>query len=102
MAHPMAIVVRVEHPVPDYDTWKREGFDRDPLGRGRSGVRRHRVLRRGTSPSVVAIELEFEDRASAEAFAAGLRDMWGRVRERFAWRELPEAEIFELTEARDY
>jgi hypothetical protein len=28
--------------------------------------------------------------------------MWGRVRERFAWRELPDAEIFELTEARDY
>ena len=32
-------VVRVEHPVPDYEIWKREAFDRDPLGRERSGVR---------------------------------------------------------------
>jgi len=36
------------------------------------------------------------------AFAEALRDMWGRVRDRFEWRELPEAEIYELTEAREY
>jgi hypothetical protein len=97
-----AVVVRVEHPVPDYETWKREAFDADPLSRARRGVRRHRVLRRGDRPSLVAIELEFDDRAAAEEFAAALGEMWGRVRERFAWRELPDAEIFELTEARDY
>ena len=50
----------------------------------------------------MAVELEFDDRASAEAFAEALRDMWGRVRDRFEWRELPEAEIYELTEAREY
>jgi hypothetical protein len=96
------IVVRVEHPVPDYETWKREGFDRDPLGRERSGVRRHRVLRIGERPSLVAVELEFDDREAAESFAAGLREMWGRVRERFDWREVPEAQVFEVTEAREY
>ena len=58
MADPGTVVVRVEHPVPDYETWKREAFDRDPLGRGRSGVRRHRVLRQGDGPSLVAVELQ--------------------------------------------
>jgi hypothetical protein len=96
------IVVRVEHPVPDYETWKREAFDRDPLGREHSGVLRHRVLRRGERPSVVAVDLEFSDRAAAEAFAAALREMWGRVRDRFGWRDLPEAQIFELTELEEY
>jgi len=95
-------VVRVEHPVPDYEIWKREAFDRDPLGRERSGVRRHRVLRRGERPSLVAVELEFDDRAAAEAFAAELREMWGRVRERFGWRDPPEAQLFEITEVEEY
>ena len=95
-------VVRVEHPVPDYERWKREAFDRDPLGRARSGVRRHRVLRRGERPSLVAVELEFDDRAAAESFAAALREMWGRVRERFGWDELPEAQVFEMTEVEEY
>jgi len=102
MADRGTVVVRVEHPVPDYATWKREAFDRDPLGRGRSGVRRHRVLRRGDGPSLVAVELEFADRAAAESFASALREMWGRVRDRFEWRELPEAQIFELTESEEY
>jgi hypothetical protein len=96
------IVIRVEHPVPDYDAWKREAFDRDPLGRARSGVRRHRVLHRAGSPALVSVDLEFDDRAAAEAFAAELRDMWVRVRERFGWRELPEAEVFELVESQEY
>jgi hypothetical protein len=102
MADPGTVVVRVEHPVPDYATWKREAFDRDPLGRGRSGVRRHRVLHQGDGPSLVAVELEFADRAAAESFASALREMWGRVRDRFEWSELPEAQLFELTEAEDY
>ena len=102
MADPRTVVVRVEHPVPDYETWKCEAFDRDPLGRGRSGVRRHRVLRQGDRPTLVAVELEFGDRAAAESFASALREMWGQVRDRFEWRELPEAQIFELTEAEEY
>src|SRR4051812_32639743 len=59
MTDPTIVVVRVEHPVPDYEIWKREAFDQDPLGRAPSGVRRHRVLRRGERPSRVAVELEF-------------------------------------------
>jgi len=103
MADPGTVVVRVEHPVPDYETWKREGFDRDPLGRGRSGVHRHRVLRRGDAPSLVAVELEFANRAAAESFATALHDMWDGVRDRFEWHDgLPEAQIFELTDVHEY
>jgi hypothetical protein len=48
MRNEMASVVRVEHVVADYDTWKREGFDRD---------------------------LEFDRLAATEAFAEALAAM---------------------------
>jgi|SRR4051812_19772934 hypothetical protein len=102
MPESRTIVVRVEHPVPNYEIWKREAFDSDPLARERCGVLRHRVLRRGDAPTLVTVDLEFDDRAAAESFAAALREMWGRVRDRFGWRELPEAQIFELTESEEY
>jgi hypothetical protein len=102
MAATARSVVRVEHPVADYEMWKREGFDRDPLGRERSGVRRYRVLRAADESGLVAIELEFDDRAAAEAFAAGLRSMWLGVGDRFGWRQPPQARIFELAVATEY
>ena len=95
-------VLRIEHAVPDYETWKREGFDRDPIGREQNGVRRYRVLRAADDPRLVAIELEFESRAAAEAFSAALTEMWRRVRDRFGWRELPKARIYELAASAEY
>ena len=102
MAEDMASVLRIEHAVPDYESWKREGFDRDPIGRERNGVRRYRVLRSSDNPALVAIELEFDSRAAAEAFAVALSEMWRRVQDRFGWPELPEARIYELAEAGEY
>jgi hypothetical protein len=93
-----SVVLRVEHPVSDYEQWKQEGFDRDPIGRARGGVRRYRLLRAGERPALVVVELEFDDRGAAESFAAALEAMWARVRERFGWRELPQAQLFELAE----
>src|ERR687888_312858 len=90
------VVLRVEHAVPDYETWKLDAFDRDPIGREPNGVRRYRLLRLSNDPGVVGIELEFDSLAAAEAFAVALNEMWRRVRDRFGWRELPEARIFEL------
>ena len=95
-------VLRIEHAIPDYESWKREAFDRDPVGRERSGVRRYRVLRSSDNPGVVAVELEFDSRAAAEAGAAALAELWSRARDRFGWRELPEARLFELAEAGEY
>lgn len=98
----MTAVLRIEHPVPDFERWKREGFDRDPIGRADHGVRRYRILRSAERPDLVAIELEFDNRAAAESFASALAELWGRVRDRFGWRELPEARIFELAASEEY
>ena len=57
MADVTTSVLRIEHAVPDYEAWKREGFDRDPIGRGRNGVRRYRVLRSNDNRNLVAIAL---------------------------------------------
>jgi hypothetical protein len=102
MAKVTTSVLRIEHAVPDYETWKREGFDRDPIGREQNGVRRYRVLRSSDTPGLVAIELEFDSRAAAEAFAVALSEMWRRVRDRFDWRELPETRIYELAASGEY
>ena len=95
-------VLRIEHPVPDYETWKRKGFDRDPIGREEHGVRRYRVLRPTDDAKLVAIELEFDDRAAAEAFATSLVQMWQGVQERFRWRELPATRIYELAASSEH
>jgi hypothetical protein len=40
-------ILRINHPVADYDAWK-VAFDRDPIGRERSSVRRYRICARQT------------------------------------------------------
>jgi hypothetical protein len=37
-------ILRIEHPVPNFDTWK-TAFDSDPIGRKQSGMHRYRILR---------------------------------------------------------
>ena len=95
----MTYVLRIDHPVPDYDTWRREGFDRDPIGRAEHGVRRYRILRDGRD---VVIELEFDTRPAAEAFEMALAGLWRGVMDRFAWSELPATGIYELAGTGDY
>jgi len=95
-------VVRIEHPVPDFDAWKKEGFDSDPLGREQGGVRRHRILRAIEDPNYVMIDLEFDSSSEAETFLAALRGMWDRVQDRFGWTENPRARIFEVAESKAY
>lgn len=72
------VVLRIEHPVPSYEGWKR-AFDGDPLRRKESGVRRYRVLRAMDNPNYVMIDLEFDTREPAEAMLEALRAMWGNV-----------------------
>lgn len=71
-------ILRIEHPVPDFDTWKR-AFDSDPLDRRRSGVRRYRVLRPVDDPRYVLVDLEFDTLAEAEAAQRAVRQLWGQV-----------------------
>jgi hypothetical protein len=90
-------ILRIEHPVPDFEAWK-QAFDSDPIGRKRSGVRRYRVLRALDDPNYVMIDLEFDSSSEAEAVHAGLRNMWGRV----DVMENPQARIVEAVETKEY
>ena len=71
-------ILHIEHPVPDYEAWKRV-FDADPAGREKSGVRRYRILRAMDDPNYVMIDLEFDTEGEAEALLASMRVIWDRV-----------------------
>ncbi len=71
-------VLHIEHPVPDYEAWKR-AFDADPVDRKASGVRRYRILRAMDDPNYVMIDLEFDTAVEAEALLASMRVIWDRV-----------------------
>lgn len=71
-------ILRIEHPVPNYDGWK-QAFDSDPVGREKSGVRRYQILRPIDNPNYVIIDLEFDTVSQAEALLAAMRVVWDRV-----------------------
>jgi hypothetical protein len=92
-------ILQIEHQVADYDSWKQNAFDPDPLGRVKSGVRRHRIARRADDPNYVLIELEFDSMAEAEAMHAALQNLW---RNPLAQIGSPTARIIETAEAKEY
>src|SRR5512139_2302778 len=92
-------VLRIEHPVPDFDGWKK-AFDSDPVGREKSGVRRYRVLRPIDDPNYVMIDLDFDTPAQAEALLAAMRVVWGRVQGKIMTN--PRARIVEAVEVKEY
>lgn len=68
-------IVQIEHPIISWDAWK-AAFDRDPIQREASGVRRYRIVRPVDDPNYVAVDLEFDDAPKAEAFRDALESMW--------------------------
>jgi hypothetical protein len=92
-------ILQIEHQVGDFATWKRNAFDADPLGRAKSGVRRHRVAQSASDPNYVLIELEFASMPEAEAMQAALKNLW---RNPLAQIGSPTARIIETVEAKDY
>ncbi len=93
------IIVQIEHPVPNFDAWKK-AFDSDPVGRERSGVRRYRVLRPIDNPNYSMVDLEFDSSNEAEAFLAAMREVWRRVEGTII--ESPRVRIVEVMESREY
>ena len=93
-------ILRIEHPVPDYDNWK-QAFDNDPLDREGSGVVAYRVLRAPGTPTIVSVDLEFERRDQAEAMQAKLLQLWGRVEQEGLIGQ-QRANIFEVVETQAY
>ena len=92
-------ILRIEHPVPDFDGWKR-AFDSDPVGRKKSGVRRYRILRPTDDANCIMIDLEFDTASQAEALLAALRELWGRVEGKVMMN--PQARITEIVETKEY
>ena len=65
----------IEHSVPDFDAWK-QAFDKDPLGRKASGVRRYQIHRAVADPNYVFIDLDFASTAEAERMLERLKQLW--------------------------
>jgi hypothetical protein len=67
--------LQIEHAILDFDTWK-AAFERDPIGRERSGVRSHRIFRPLDDPHYVIIELDFDGASEARSFLERLEQVW--------------------------
>jgi hypothetical protein len=93
------IILRIEHPVPDYNGWKK-AFDSDPVSREKSGVRRYQILRPVDNPNYVMIDLEFDTARQAEAMLAVLRGLWSRVEGTVMMN--PQVWIVEVVETGEY
>jgi hypothetical protein len=91
--------LQIEHPVPDFDAWKR-AFDSDPVHREQAGVRRYRVMRPLEDPRYAIVELEFDGANQAEAMLAALRELWGRVEGQIMTN--PQARIVETIESKGF
>jgi len=94
-------VVQIEHPISDFETWK-AAFDRDPVRREASGVRRYRIYRPVDDPKYIAVDLEFDDRDVAEAFRLSLEAMWRSPQAAPALGGTPRARVVDITESREY
>ena len=92
-------ILRIEHPVADFDNWKK-AFDSDPVGREQSGVRRYQILRAMDDPDYVLIDLEFDTMREAEALLTAMREVWSRVKGQVIWN--PQARIARQVESRQF
>lgn len=92
-------MLRIEHPVPDYERWK-QAFDSDPVGRKKLGVRRYQILRPVDDPNHVMIDLEFDTAQQAETLLAAMRVVWGQVQGTIMMN--PQSRIVEVVETKEY
>lgn len=68
-------IVRIEHAVPNFEKWK-QAFDKDPVDRKGSGVRRYQICRAHDDPNYVMIDLEFDSQSKAEEFQRTMERLW--------------------------
>ena len=94
-------VLRLEHAIRDFDLWK-TAFDRDPLGRERSGVRSHQVFRPIDDRNYIAVDLEFDTLAEAEGFQVSLAELWRSRGAAPALIGTPQVRIVEAVESKRY
>lgn len=92
-------MLRIEHPVPDYDGWK-QAFDSDPVGREKSGVRRYQISCPTDDPKYVMIDLEFDTQKQAEDLLSAMRGVWRNVEGKIIMD--PKVRIVQVVESREY
>jgi hypothetical protein len=102
------VTLNLEHGIGNFEVWK-AAFDRDPVQRERSGVRRYRVCQPIGDPKHVIIDLDFDDVAAAQGFLAALRQVWakaelspGLLREPGAAGTSPRARLLEQVASHQY
>jgi hypothetical protein len=92
------VTLRIEHAISDYDTWK-AAFDRDPVQRQQSGVRRFAIHRPTDDPHYVMIDLEFDDAPAAQALLARMRQVWQSPAAAPALAGAPQARVVDTVQA---
>ncbi|WP_156252762.1 hypothetical protein [Pseudactinotalea terrae] len=76
----MSTTLHIEHDITDYPTW-RAAFDRFSDARTQGGVTAARVRLADDDPHHIVIDLDFEGREPASAFATFLHErVWGTGR----------------------
>jgi len=93
----MTAILRIEHQISDYDTWK-AAFDRDPANRKRSGVQRYTIHRPVNDPQYVMVDLDFDTVADAEAMLTKLQEVWQSGAAAPALAGSPQSRIIETVE----
>ncbi len=93
------IVLQIEHPVPDYNNWKK-AFDNDPVSRKQSGVKRYKIFRPTDNPNYVIIELEFDTLDEAKKLLEALQQLWKQVEGKVMTG--PKTRIIEIIESKEY
>jgi hypothetical protein len=92
-------ILRIEHKIPNFEGWKK-AFDKDPVDRRKSGVRRYRIFRSKDDPNYVLIDLEFDKQENAETTLAALHKLWGDVEGKVIFN--PKTQIINVVETIDY
>jgi hypothetical protein len=88
------MTVRIEHPISSFERWK-DAFDRDPVDRRGSGVRRYQIYRPVDDPGFVMIDLDFDTRAEATSFVTAMQRVWASPQAAPALGGAPRATIAE-------
>jgi cytidylate kinase len=92
-------LVRIEHSVPDFNSWKK-AFDNDPVGREKSRVRRYRIMRPVDNPNYAMVDLEFDTSSDAETFRTSILSLW-RSAEAKGIIAKPQLRIVESVESKE-
>ena len=91
------IILQIEHPVKDYAGWKNV-FDKDPMDRKGSGVKRYSIYRAADDPFLVFIIMEMNSLEEASVLLEKLKVLWKNLDGRLIDR--PKGTIIQLVETK--